>query len=288
MDTKKFSIGILFIIFLSSPALWAQELTVKSFREADHDLAARTHAHKDMNGNYCALLKVQLVASEAQFDGNVIGDVAFKNNEYWVYMAQGSKRLKVYHQDYLPLEVTFSDYGINHLDSRCTYVLTLLRSDIQQENLSNLKKVSKRRHTKKVKDSVDRISKHLSDSPKVYNSVKEMPKFPGGSSALSDYISKNIIYPKIAEKNGIEGRVLLSFVVEPDGSITNVKVVKSIDPSLDKEAERVVSFMPKWIPGKQNGLPVRVRYKVPVEFNLPRNKRKDDMYFYKSPKINRR
>ena len=280
MIVKKLKTGFFFLLLLFlCPALMAQELTVKSFREADHDLTARTQTRKDMNENYCALLKVQLVASEAQFDGNVIGDVAFKNNEYWVYMAQGSKRLKVYHQDFLPLEVTFSDYGINHLESRCTYVLTILRSDIQQENLSNLKKVKKKRHIKEVNESVDSIPQHPSDSPRVYNSVMEMPQFPGGSSALSEYISKSIEYPEIAEKRGIEGRVLLSFVVEPDGSITNVKVIKSINPSLDKEAERVVSSMPNWIPGKQNGSPVRVKYKVPVKFKLPRSKRKDDMYF---------
>ena len=81
-----------------------------------------------------------------------------------------------------------------------------------------------------------------------------MPQFPGGPSALFEYLSKNIKYPVVAEENGVQGRVIVTFVVERDGSITDVKVVKSVDPSLDKEAQRVVKSMPHWIPGKQVGL----------------------------------
>ena len=80
--------------------------------------------------------------------------------------------------------------------------------------------------------------------------------------------SKQIKYPVIAEENGVQGRVIVTFVVERDGSITDVKVVKSVDPSLDKEAQRVVKGMPRWIPGKQNGSAVRVKYTVPVTFRL--------------------
>ena len=97
----------------------------------------------------------------------------------------------------------------------------------------------------------------------------EPPKeFPGGPSALFEYLSKNIKYPVVAEENGVQGRVIVTFVVERDGSITDVKVVKSVDPSLDKEAQRVVKSMPHWIPGKQNGSAVRVKYTVPVTFRL--------------------
>ena len=80
--------------------------------------------------------------------------------------------------------------------------------------------------------------------------------------------NKNIKYPVVAEENGVQGRVIVTFVVERDGSITDVKVVKSVDPSLDKEAQRVVKSMPHWIPGKQNGSAVRVKYTVPVTFRL--------------------
>ena len=106
------------------------------------------------------------------------------------------------------------------------------------------------------------------EETKVFDVVEQMPQFPGGNAALFEYLSKHIKYPVIAEENGIEGRVIVTFVVERDGSITDVKVVKSVDPSLDKEAQRVVKSMPRWIPGKQNGSAVRVKYTVPVTFRL--------------------
>ena len=106
------------------------------------------------------------------------------------------------------------------------------------------------------------------EETKVFDVVEQMPQFPGGQQALFEYLSKNIKYPVIAEENGVQGRVIVTFVVERDGSITDVKVVKSVDPSLDKEAQRVVKAMPHWIPGKQNGSAVRVKYTVPVTFRL--------------------
>ena len=106
------------------------------------------------------------------------------------------------------------------------------------------------------------------EETKVFDVVEQMPQFPGGQQALFEYLSKNIKYPVIAEENDVQGRVIVTFVVERDGSITDVKVVKSVDPSLDKEAQRVVKAMPHWIPGKQNGSAVRVKYTVPVTFRL--------------------
>lgn len=106
------------------------------------------------------------------------------------------------------------------------------------------------------------------EETKVFDVVEQMPSFPGGPSALFEYLSKNIKYPVVAEENGVQGRVIVTFVVERDGSITDVKVAKSVDPSLDKEATRVVKSMPHWIPGKQNGSAVRVKYTVPVTFKL--------------------
>jgi protein TonB len=103
---------------------------------------------------------------------------------------------------------------------------------------------------------------------KVFDVVEQMPSFPGGTAALMAYLQKAIKYPPVAEENGIQGRVICTFVVERDGSVTDVRIAKSVDPSLDKEAQRVVSAMPKWIPGKQNGQSVRVKYTLPVTFRL--------------------
>ncbi len=103
---------------------------------------------------------------------------------------------------------------------------------------------------------------------KVFDVVEEMPSFPGGNGALMQYLSSNVKYPVVAQENGVQGRVIIAFVVERDGSITDVKVARSVDPSLDREAQRVVKSMPKWKPGKQNGQTVRVKYTVPVVFRL--------------------
>lgn len=103
---------------------------------------------------------------------------------------------------------------------------------------------------------------------KAYDIVEVMPSFPGGQSALMQYLASSIKYPVVAQENGVQGRVIINFVVDDDGSISHVKVAKSVDPALDREAMRVVESMPKWIPGKQNGECVRVRYSVPVVFRL--------------------
>ena len=105
-------------------------------------------------------------------------------------------------------------------------------------------------------------------SNKVFDVVEEMPHFPGGAAALQAFLSSNTKYPVVAQENGVQGRVIVSFVVERDGSITDVRVVRSVDPSLDREASRVVRSMPRWSPGKQNGSAVRVKYTVPVVFRL--------------------
>jgi len=103
---------------------------------------------------------------------------------------------------------------------------------------------------------------------KVHDVVEQMPSFPGGAAAMFQWLSSNLQYPAVAEANGIQGRVVVSFVVERDGSINDVKVYRSVDPSLDKEAIRLVKSMPKWNPGKQGGQAVRVKYTAPITFRL--------------------
>ena len=107
------------------------------------------------------------------------------------------------------------------------------------------------------------------DEPeKVYDVVEQMPEFPGGPAVLYETLVKSIQYPEEARIKGAQGRAIVTFVVEKDGSISNARVVKSVDPSLDAEALRVINTMPKWNPGKQNGEPVRVKYTAPVRFSL--------------------
>ena len=102
----------------------------------------------------------------------------------------------------------------------------------------------------------------------IFQIVEEMPAFPGGEQKLMEYVGKNIKYPQIARETGIQGRVFIGFVVEPDGSVSNVKLLRGIGGGCDEEAMRVVKSMPKWKPGKQRGKAVRVSYQIPVFFKL--------------------
>lgn len=102
----------------------------------------------------------------------------------------------------------------------------------------------------------------------VFTIVEEMPEYPGGLNKLTDYLSKNIKYPQMARESGIQGRVFVNFVVEPDGSVSNVNVMRSLGGGCDEEAVRVVKAMPKWKPGRQRGKAVRVSYILPIVFKL--------------------
>jgi protein TonB len=102
----------------------------------------------------------------------------------------------------------------------------------------------------------------------IFTVVEEQPQYPGGEAALMKYLQENIKYPEEAKELGIQGRVFVTFVVEVDGSITDVKVLRGIGGGCDQEAVRVVKSMSKWIPGKQRGVPVRVQFNLPIKFTL--------------------
>ena len=108
------------------------------------------------------------------------------------------------------------------------------------------------------------------DNSDVFNVVEKMPEFEGGMDGMMSFLQKNIKYPAEAKEKGTEGRVIVQFVVNKDGSITDAKIVKSVSPELDAEALRVVKAMPKWTPGEQRGEKVRVQFTLPVQFKLPK------------------
>ena len=118
---------------------------------------------------------------------------------------------------------------------------------------------------------VEDLKQVVTEAPveeEVFDMVEQAPQFPGGQAELMSWLGKNIRYPVIAQENGIQGRVICQFVVGSDGSVRDIKVMRGVDPSLDKEAIRVIQSMPKWIPGRQNGKAVSVRYTLPVTFRL--------------------
>ena len=107
---------------------------------------------------------------------------------------------------------------------------------------------------------------------KVYDIVEQMPSFPGGPAELMKWLSSHVQYPAIAIDICIQGTVIVAFIVEPDGSVSNAKLVRSVDPSIDQEALRLVGQMPKWNPGKRAGIPVRVRCCLPIKFKQGESK----------------
>ncbi|MCD8166084.1 MAG: energy transducer TonB [Bacteroides sp.] len=112
------------------------------------------------------------------------------------------------------------------------------------------------------------IEEEEPEEEEIFQVVEQMPEFPGGMAALMTWLSKNIKYPTIAQENGTQGRVIVQFVVNRDGTIVDPVVAKGVDPYLDKEALRVITAMPKWSPGMQRGKAVRVKFTLPVQFKL--------------------
>ena len=139
----------------------------------------------------------------------------------------------------------------------------------QETNISSDYVDSKEESTLDTKSQVyNESNASKAEDMYVYSNVEQMPSFPGGQGAMMQWISGNTRYPAIAAENGVQGRVVVQFVVEKDGTISDVHVINPVDPSLDREALRVIRAMPRWIPGKRNGSAVRVKNTVPVIFKL--------------------
>jgi len=147
-------------------------------------------------------------------------------------------------------------------------VINIVEDNVDIQDNSNIFD-SEFKETAAVQIVQYQVSEKDVEEEEVFVVVEEMPGFAGGdSNKFREYIQKNLNYPTVAAENGIQGRVFVAFVVEPDGRVTNVKVVRSVDPALDKEAVRVVESSPRWKPGKQRGKSVRVSFTFPIIFVL--------------------
>ena len=158
-----------------------------------------------------------------------------------------------------PVAVRFNDLGLdNKYLANYVYVFKKGDNDIYSKKEQN------------EKESKSKEEQNESESNKIFNGddVDQQPSFPGGTNALNTFIASNLKYPAVAQENGIQGRVIVKFIVEKDGSISNVEVDRSVDPDLDNEAMRVVKAMPKWIPGQINGKAVKVECSHPFVFRL--------------------
>lgn len=134
------------------------------------------------------------------------------------------------------------------------------RNNLSQQN----KPIEKPKTSEKYSEKI--ANDYIFDENKVYEVIEEMPKFPGGDEKILKFISDNIKYPNT--ESCVQGRVIVRFVVTKTGSIENIEVVRSLEPSFDKEAVRVIKLMPKWIPGKQNGVNVSVYFTLPINFKI--------------------
>lgn len=152
-----------------------------------------------------------------------------------------------------------------------TEVLSVVEDDVELEQQDILSSEDNQRDAQVqtyVAPVASVVEEEEESAQQIFTVVEDMPKFPGGDAELLQFIAKSIKYPVIAQENGIQGRVICAFVVNRDGSVVDAEVVRGVDPSLDKEAIRVINTMPKWTPGKQRGKPVRVKYTVPITFRL--------------------
>ncbi len=147
-----------------------------------------------------------------------------------------------------------------------TEVLNIVDDDVELDEELELDDMEM--DDESVVEIIDFVDEEEVDENKVFMVVEKMPTFPGGDAALMKYLQKNVKFPAIAQENGIQGRVYVEFVVNKDGRIVDVKILKGVDRHLDEEALRVVQNMPSWEPGEQRGKPVRVSYRLPINFTL--------------------
>ncbi len=149
---------------------------------------------------------------------------------------------------------------------KVTEVLNIVEDDVEIEDELEIEDTEADQET--VVEMVEIEEEEEEEEAQIFYIVEDMPEFPGGSLELRKHIAQNVQYPEIAKENGIQGRVFVQFVVNKKGEVEGVKVVRGVDPSLDKEAIRVIKNLPKWKPGSQRGQAVRVSFTVPINFQL--------------------
>lgn len=149
-----------------------------------------------------------------------------------------------------------------------TTQLEIVQDDVEVEDIEINAEVDQQEVIEEYVPVEVEVEEEEVQEQEIFQIVEEMPSFPGGEAKLMEYVAKNIKYPQIARETGIQGRVFVGFVVEPDGSISNVKLLRGIGGGCDEEAMRVIKSLPKWKPGKQRGKAVRVSYQIPVFFKL--------------------
>lgn len=255
---------ILFVLllFLLPVITYAQEY-VKVFDDKEIDYYAYSQCEKDEQDNYMLWTK-QVIKPERLQSWRKRLVIEMQSNNFMAL----SYIVQLYKFDFENKRYCVASLVYHNADGKVIYedndILSLWRYVQPETFIEKYFQVAKQ-----YANSQSKTSKQSDYTGKVYDVVEQMPSFSGGNEALFKYLKDNVSYPPEAVgEHRKQGRVIVKFVVERDGTITNVKVTRSVDPILDKEAIRVVSNMPKWNPGKQNGKAVRVSYNVPISFRI--------------------
>lgn len=234
-----------------------------------------------------ALLIIVIFVAKRAYDDYVAAHVAQTQVTEVSALTQPKKKAEVKRKE--PIIQQKKQEVVKEVKSSIKFTAPVIKKDDQVKPEDELKTQDELMSTNTAIGALDvkgnsdngevlKVTQRVADEPvaapkpevekKIFEVVEVQPSFPGGNAALMKWLSEHLNYPAVAQENGVQGRVVVQFVVETDGSITQVKVARGVDPSLDKEATRVVKSMPRWNPGKQNGQAVRVRFTLPVQFKL--------------------
>lgn len=250
---------LLTLMLLSSYSVFAQEY-VKVFDDKEMDYYAYSQCEQDKDDNYLLWTK-QVIKKEQLTKLRNRMVIEMQSNKFMAL----SYIVQLFKYDFENKRYCVASLVYYNADGRVIYedndILHLWKYIQPETYVDSYYQVAKR-----FANSPSQTSKTISYTGKVYDVVEQMPSFLGGNEALMKFIKDNITYPD--PEACVQGRVVVKFIVERDGSISHAQIARSLDPIFDKEALRVVNNMPKWIPGKQNGKTVRVSYNVPVSFRM--------------------
>lgn len=245
------------LLLLSSYTASAQEY-VKVFDDKEMDYYAYSQCDKDEQDNYMLWTK-QVIKPEQLQSWRKRLVIEMQSNDFMAL----SYIVQLFKFDFENKRYCIASLVYHNADGKVIYedndILSFWRYIQPETFVEKYFQVAKR-----FANSQSKTSKQSDYTGKVYDVVEQMPSFPGGNEALMNFIKENITWPDV--QDCVQGRVVVKFIVERDGSISHAQIARSLDPLFDKEALRVVNNIPKWNPGKQNGKTVRVSYNVPVSF----------------------
>lgn len=254
----------------------AQSFTVESMQVMQNDLTARTNPRVGNDGNKCALLKIYVADNLAKARGTVVGEIEQTGMEKLIYMGHNAKEVELVFDRHMPILIRFDEYNIPALTGNMVYkiVLTENASSTPAPAPTTTPTSAPAAPSPAPAPTPTPVTT-LEPAPQPQTSAEQPllkaekdPVFPGGMGSLHQWISANLRYPEVAQANGIQGRVLVQFVVNKDGHVSDAKILRGRE-ELNAEALRLVRSMPRWTPGTMNGHPVSVYFTLPLSFKLP-------------------